>query len=54
MQNFQIHSHTRIDEKDWDSIYAFINSTVQQKLAIYDADKTGKIDYAMGSSGKCT
>ncbi|XP_046660647.1 uncharacterized protein LOC124354327 isoform X1 [Homalodisca vitripennis] len=30
---------------------AFINSTVEKLLAIYDADKIGKVDYALASSG---
>lgn len=36
---------------EWESIKLYINSTVEKMLAVYDADKTNTVDYAMGSSG---
>lgn len=41
---------------DWHSIVNFIeqyvNMTLKSTLNIYDADKTGKVDYALESAGK--
>lgn len=31
---------------------AFVNATVERLLAIYDADKVAKVDYALASSGE--
>lgn len=41
---------------DWHSIVNYIeqyvNMTLKSTLSIYDADKTGKVDYALESAGK--
>lgn len=42
-------------KNDWHSIVNYIeqyvNTTVKSKLNIYDADKTGMVDYALESAG---
>lgn len=42
-------------KNDWHSIVNYIeqyvNITVKSKLNIYDADKTGMVDYALESAG---
>lgn len=42
-------------KNDWHSIVDYIeqyvNITVKSKLNIYDADKTGMVDYALESAG---
>lgn len=42
-------------KNDWHSIVDYIeqyvNTTIKSKLNIYDADKTGMIDYALESAG---
>lgn len=41
---------------DWHSIVSYIekyvNMTMKSTLSIYDADKTGMVDYALESAGK--
>lgn len=42
-------------KKDWNSIVNYIeqyvNMTMKSTLNIYDADKTGMVDYALESAG---
>lgn len=42
-------------KNDWHSIVDYIenyvNTTIKSKLNIYDADKTGMVDYALESAG---
>lgn len=41
---------------DWHSIVNYIeqyvNKTMKSTLSVYDADKTGMVDYALESAGK--
>lgn len=43
-------------KEDWNSIVNYIeqyvNMTMKSTLSIYDADKTGMVDYALESAGK--
>jgi hypothetical protein len=43
-------------KNDWNSIVNYIeqyvNMTMKSTLSIYDADKTGMVDYALESAGK--
>lgn len=43
-------------KNDWNSIVNFIeqyvNITMKSTLSIYDADKTGMVDYALESAGE--
>lgn len=51
LQSVQRNLSAHMNVSDWESIKSYVNSTVEKMLAIYDADKTNTVDYAMGSSG---
>jgi len=54
--NSQTTSKEACFKEDWHSIINYIeqyvNMTVKSTLSIYDADKTGMVDYALESAGK--
>lgn len=54
--NAQASSKESCYKDDWRSIVNYIehyvNMTVKSSLSIYDADKTGKVDYALESAGR--